>query len=113
VNLNAGWGGNDLQGVARLRGVRYPDVGGLNSSESAQARFSGSVTMPPMGPAGTTVSVPFAFDGIFAYATPDPFEQHVAALRGGGTVTLTLRPDPEGTSWQIVHADFQFENVKN
>jgi hypothetical protein len=112
VPLDAFWSGNDLMGTATLRGKTYSDVGGLESDSGAAAGFSGSVTVPPMTGGPVSVTVPFDFSGRFSY---DLFGTHPreALLAGGGGVTLFLRPNIDGTSWELQRAVFQFLSVED
>lgn len=111
VELDAFWIGNDLPGTATLRGKTYQDVGGLNSDSSAAAGFAGSVTMPPMSDGPVSITVPFDFSGRFSYGLlgPDPKE---SLLAGGGRVTVFLRPNFDGTSWELQRAVFEFLSVE-
>jgi hypothetical protein len=112
VTLFATWVGNDLPGVARLRGVTYQDVGGLNSPNSADIRFSGEVPIPPVGDSPVTITAPFDFAGRFFYADSDTAPQQDAFLTGGGRVTFVLVPGADGTSWSAQSARFEFAPVK-
>ena len=112
VSLDAFWSGNDLQGTATLRGKTYNDVGGLDSDSGAAAGFSGSVTMPEMTGGSVAVTVPFEFSGRFSYDLFGPRPKE-ALLAGGGRVTVFLRPNSEGTSWELERAVFQFDRVED
>jgi hypothetical protein len=108
LDLDAGWSGNDLIGQARLRGITYHNVGGLDADSGAVIRFSGTVTMPPMSDEPVTITVPFGFSGTFAYGLTGE-EREVFSLTGGGEATLLLRPDFEGISWIIDRVVFDFD----
>jgi hypothetical protein len=100
--------GNDLPGIATLRGQTYDDLGGLASPNFADIAFIGRVTMPAMNGAPARVTAPFEFTGRLAYA-PDPFsEPDVVSLVGRGRVTFYLTPSVDGTEWNATHAVFEF-----
>jgi len=88
IQLDAAWSGLDLPGDATLDGNTYPNVGSGTSSSSMEVLFSGSAVLPALGPASTTVSVPFALSGRFSH--PGGME----TLHGLGTATLFLSPHP-------------------
>ena len=112
VEINAGWSFNDLPGTAVLRGRTYPDLGGHNSPNGAVIRFSGQITMPPMGDEPVSVQVPFDFAGRFVYGPDLETAAQEALLTGGGAVTFHLEPYPDRTSWLIRSAEFEFRPVK-
>jgi hypothetical protein len=97
VELDAGWSGGDLAGVATLDGITYSDVGGGGAfSSSMSVLFSGSVVMPAFGNASTTVSVPFSFSGTFSHTGG------TETLHGVGTATLFLSPHPIAPgAWRV------------
>ena len=112
ATLHAHWSGNDLPGVAELRGQTYPDVGGLNSPNHLEVTFSGDVPIPPVGDRPVRITVPFDFAGRFIYA-PDPASPpREALLTGGGVVTFVLVPGADGTSWSARSAEFEFRPVR-
>jgi hypothetical protein len=112
VEINAGWSGNDLPGIATLRGKTYPDLGGHNSPNSAEIRFSGQITMPPMSDGPVSVTVPFDFAGEFRYRPDLETPPEKAFLTGGGVATFHLEPFADGMTWFIRSAEFAFRPVK-
>jgi hypothetical protein len=106
VALDAEIAGSNFNGIARLRGTLYEDIGSIGSSENVVLIFSGQVTMPPMSDGPVTVTVPFDLTGSFSYEKDG--EGHTAPLTGGGRVTLLLEPAPDGTTWIVTRADFDF-----
>jgi len=111
VDLHATWFGLDLQGAAKLRSGAYDDVGTLNGGSSAQIVFSGTATMPAMSNAAVTVTVPFTFNGFFAYSLNRSGAQS-SMLSGGGSAILRLRPSADRTRWYFDQVVFQFEPGK-
>jgi hypothetical protein len=111
VNLDARWTGNDLPGSAQLRGKTYENVGGLDSDSAADVGFAGSVTMPPMSGEPTAITAAFDLSGAFAYDLLGANPQR-DLLAGGGRVTLSLRPNADGSSWEIQRAVFEFIPVE-
>ena len=112
ATLHATWTGNDLPGVAELRGQTYPDVGGPNSPNWLRVTFSGDVPIPPVGDEPVTITVPFDFAGIFVYAPDLESPTQRALLTGGGVVTFVLVPGADGTSWSARSAVFEFRPVR-
>ena len=110
VEIGAFWSGNDLPGTAELRGTTYPDVGGLNSPNSAEIELSGEVTMPPMSDGPITFKAPFEFAGRFTYAPDLQTPSQTVSLTGGGRVILELIPN--GDSWLIGDITFEFRPAK-
>lgn len=112
VDLSARWSGNDLTGTAILRGTTYEDLGGLDSPNSADIRFAGQVTMPPITDGPVSITVPFEFAGRFRFAEMGQLPQD-ALLTGGGLVTLSLEPLPaDPNSWTIKSVVFEFSPVQ-
>jgi hypothetical protein len=112
VEIAAGWSGNDLPGTAELRGKTYPDLGGQNTWNSADVRFSGGITMPPMRDGPVSITALFDFAGRFVYAESVEDEPQDALLTGGGRVTLFLEPYPGENSWVIRRVEFEFRPVR-
>jgi hypothetical protein len=113
ATLHATWTGNDLPGVAELRGKTYPDVGGHNSPNWLRVTFSGEVPIPPVGDQPVTITAPFDLAGIFVYAPNLESPTQEALLTGGGVVTFVLAPAVDGTSWLARSAEFEFRPVKH
>jgi hypothetical protein len=111
LDVHAFWSGNDLGGIAKLRGITYEKVGSLDSDSSAAMGISGSVTMPPLSDGPVSVTVPFEFAGSFAYGLNGPDPQR-ALLAGGGRATFFLRLHDEGTTWVIQRVVFDFNPVE-
>ena len=63
--------------------------------------------MPEMSDGPVSITAPFDFSGRFSYGQLGPRPQE-ALLAGGGRVTLLLRPNVDGTSWELQRAVFQF-----
>jgi hypothetical protein len=112
ATLHATWTGNDLPGVAELRGKTYPDVGGHNSPNWLRVTFSGEVPIPLVGDQPVTITVPFDFAGIFVYAPNLESPMQEALLTGGGVATFVLVPGADGTSWSARSAEFEFRPVR-
>jgi len=112
VDLDATWFGIDLQGNASLKSATYDDVGALNGASSAQIAFSGTVTMPAMSSSVVTITVPFSFNGFFAYSLNRSGAQS-AMLTGRGSAVLRLRPSTDRVRWYFDQVVFQFESGKS
>jgi hypothetical protein len=111
VELDAEAAGSNLNGTARLQGTTYPDIGSISTHESLVLRFTGQVMMPPMSDGPVTVTVPFDFAGQFSYETAG-VPQPTVLLTGGGRATLFLEPSPDGASWIVTAAEFDFQSVR-
>jgi hypothetical protein len=96
LDLTARGSGNDLTGTATLDGVTYTDVGALGSPNSMSVAFQGTLVLPPIGSADTTVTAPFSFSGQFLRSS------ETDDLVGGGTATLLFSPSvPFPGSWHL------------
>ena len=72
--------GNDLPGVATLRGVTYTDVGGLMSSESLDIEVVGTMRVPRRGRSDERTTVKLAkLNGWFYHVTV-PFQSTVEEI---------------------------------
>jgi hypothetical protein len=110
-SLGAFWTGSDLLGSASIDGRTFDDVGGLSSDTSAQARFSGAISLPLAGRA-VTVRSPFAFEGSLAAFHPLeglPVEQF--DLFGRGTAIGTFSRIGGQDEWNIDRVVFQFDGT--
>jgi len=113
IDLDAFFAGTGLGGRAKLRGVTYENVGGVDSDSSASIEFSsGPITIPALSDGPVSITVPFEASGVFAYGLTGPDPQQPALFAGGGQATLLLRLHPEGTAWIIQRVVFDFRPVE-
>jgi hypothetical protein len=104
VSLGARWNGIDLRGTATLRGRHYILGGEGDGHALGDAKFDGTVTMPDFTSSGIAqVSAPFSFSGEL---TPDGGSAD--PLTGSGIATIDLKESPDGTSWTMTSATYEF-----
>jgi hypothetical protein len=106
VSLEAEVAGSNLGGTARLQGTTYMDVGSLGSRENLILQFSGEATLPSMSDGPVAVTAAFDFAGQFSYVKDE--EPNSVLLTGVGVATLFLEPSPDGMSWIVAAAEFEF-----
>ena len=108
VGLDGNSGGGDLPATVTPRGKTYRNVGSNSSPSSLMIEFSGQVTVLPLSDKPVSITVPFDFSGLFAYAPDFESGQQQAFLIGGGFVTLHFVPSVEAGLWEFRRADFEF-----
>lgn len=91
VRLDARWSGGDLPGTVTYNGETYTRLGGLASTASMNARWSGSLLIPSDFTGGE-LSSPFQFAGEFVYQGDPTGASSIVNLLGAGRASLTFAP---------------------
>jgi hypothetical protein len=110
LSLDAFFGGSDLGGTARLQGTTYVDIGSFSSTENLVLLTTGRVTLPAISDEPVSVTAPFDFAGQFSYVKNE--EPGSVLLTGGGIATLFLQLTPDGMSWIVAAAEFEFRPAR-
>jgi hypothetical protein len=97
----------DAFGTARVmvdgRGFNVP----VNDSNAGVRIFTGTVTLPPVTPGDVVLMVPFRLEGLVVDSDILP-NGTIVSFSGGGTARLELMSGFPGSSWHIVHEDYNF-----
>ena len=91
--------GSGFSGRATLDGQTYSDVG-FNSSDFLALDLSGTIGIPAWQNAPVSISAPFDASGFFRHVDFSGTSSFEVPIRGGGTATLNLLPEPAGT-WAL------------
>jgi hypothetical protein len=110
VDLRLFFSGGDLPGDVILNGQTFDDIGGLASTASLLAEWTGSLVIPN-GFTGGALTAPFAFSGRFSFADASQLQQFVD-LVGSGIATLGFRelPDESGAFF-LTSATYAFQEA--
>jgi len=107
VDLHLFFSGGDLPGDVVLNGQAFDDIGGLASTSSLLAEWTGSLEIPS-GFSGGALTAPFAFTGRFFFADASQLQQFVD-LTGSGIATLGFRTFAESSALIVTSATYAFQ----
>jgi hypothetical protein len=84
-------------GRATLDGKTFTDLNGLGSTDQLRINLTGTIDIPAWRDAPVTITAPFGVTGDFQYLDVPSSSFFDVPIRGGGTLTLNLAPEPGGT----------------